>query len=350
MNSYWQLAAFTGGLAVMGCHASPPDWPLSSPSELCRDPTLAEDDFCLPAARIERWLKSGHFVVTHAAVTKTGSAASYKLRVRLTDPKARDISFSVRFKPAPDDLDNFDNSPRRELAAYQLQKLFLDEDDYVVPPTVLHCIALEDDDMLDNLQPFGDTGCALGVMAYWPDNVIDHVLDEARAVRDQRYREHLGDLDAFSVLVGQQDRLGRANFLLATDRERPRIFSVDNGLSLDARVNQPIRFSSTAWTDRRVEWMAERMAKRLRNVRRHDLEKLSVLAQLELRRDKIVSVVETAPIDRHQGVRKKGRVLQLGLTAKEITVISSHVGALAESIDSGDLRVARQSGGKPKQR
>ena len=92
------------------------------------------------------------------------------------------------------------------------------------------------------------------------------------------------------------------------------------------------------------------MAKRLRNVRRHDLEKLSVLAQLELRRDKIVSVVETAPIDRHQGVRKKGRVLQLGLTAKEITVISSHVGALAESIDSGDLRVARQSGGKPKQR
>ena len=344
-------------VSVMGClsRPQPPDWPVSPPSQLCSDAALAKDDFCLPALRIEGWLKSGAFVVTHAAVTENGTTAPHKMRVRITDPGARNISFSVKFKPVPDDLDNFNNSPRRELAAYQLQKLFLSESDYVVPPTVLHCIALEeddldDDDMLDNLEPFGDTGCALGIMAYWLENVTDEdVLDDDRASRNQRYREHLGNLNAHTMLVGHQDDIGN-NFLRATDPQRPRVFSIDNGLSLHAMGHNPIRFFSSAWSDRRVDWMPERTVKRLRGIDRRDLEKLSVLAQLELRGDEIVSVAEAAPFDRNEGVRQKGRVLQLGLTAEEITEISAHLGELLGSIESGDLKVERRYGNKPKRR
>lgn len=353
-----RVAAFGHGLlalvAVMGCSRDrPPDWPVSPPSQLCSDPSLGKDDFCLPAARIERWLKSGAFAITHAAVTGHGATAPHKMRVRITDPDASDISFSVKFKPVPDDFDNFNNSPRRELAAYQLQQLFLDENDYVVPPTILHCIALGDRDladegMLSKLEPFseGDTGanCSLGILAYWLENVTgDDVLDEKRAARDRRYREHLGDLNALTILVGHQDNLGAAKFLLATDPQRPRVFSVDNGLSLDAMGDNPIRFFSSAWSDRRVDWMAERTVKRLRGIDRRELEKLSVLAQLEVRGDTIASVAETAPLDRNEGVRQTGRVLQLGLTAEEITDVSEHLDELLDSIASGESKVERRS-------
>jgi len=327
----------------MGCSRDrPPDWPVSPPSQLCSDPSLAETDFCLPAARIERWLKSGAFVITDDAVTEDGISAPHKMRVRITDPDASDISFSVKFKPVPHDFDNFDNSPRRELAAYQLQKLFLDEHDYVVPPTILHCIALgdrdlDDEGMLSTLQPFseGDTGanCSLGIVAYWLENVTGYeVLDEKRAARDRRYREHLGNLKALTILVGHQDNLGAANLLLATDPQRPRVFSVDNGLSLGAMGDNPIRVFSSAWSRRHIDWMSARTAKRLRSIDRRKLEKLSVLAQLEVRGDTIASVAETAPLDRNEGVRQTGRILQLGLTAEEITDVSEHLDELLDSI------------------
>ena len=35
------------------------------------------------------------------------------------------------------------NSPRRELAAYAVQKLFLEPEEYVAPPTAPHCFPLE---------------------------------------------------------------------------------------------------------------------------------------------------------------------------------------------------------------
>ena len=48
---------------------------------------------------------------------------------------------------------------RRELAAYEIQKLFLDERDYVVPPTTLVCLPLKKvRKVMPDLEPHG-AGC-----------------------------------------------------------------------------------------------------------------------------------------------------------------------------------------------
>ena len=43
----------------------------------------------------------------------------------------------VKWAAAPRGGDSFNNRPRFEVAVYELQKLFLDEEDFVVPPTVV---------------------------------------------------------------------------------------------------------------------------------------------------------------------------------------------------------------------
>ena len=49
----------------------------------------------------------------------------------------------VKWKQAPEnDIEHFNNSPRGELSAYQIQKLYLDPEDFVVPLSLLHCVPL----------------------------------------------------------------------------------------------------------------------------------------------------------------------------------------------------------------
>jgi hypothetical protein len=46
----------------------------------------------------------------------------------------------VEWKPMPRLLDGINDSPRKELAAYQFQELFLDPGDYVVPTSAPCCL------------------------------------------------------------------------------------------------------------------------------------------------------------------------------------------------------------------
>src|SRR5690606_6256941 len=132
--------AGVAALALVACgRPEPPSWPVTSPRELCRDPSLAGDAHCLPARRIERLLASEGLVITHAAVAAAGDSKPFKARVEVPDGSIT-VSFNVKIKPVGRGLDSFNNSPRRELAAYQLQKMLLDPDEQVVPPTLLRCL------------------------------------------------------------------------------------------------------------------------------------------------------------------------------------------------------------------
>jgi hypothetical protein len=317
----------------------PPAWPVSSPSELCGDPSLEAGDFCLPAARVERWLRGGGYTVTHAAITQSGSSAPYKLRL-VVRIRGRELSFSAKFKPVPEALDEFNESPRLELAAYDLQKLVLDHDEYVVPPTVLACLPLDRyEELLEDLEPFRDTDCALGVLAYWLENVSDDgVYDSDRLERDPLYRRHLSNLNAVTILMGHQDDLG-SNFLLADDPDRPRVFAIDNGLAFGAMGANPIQLVSSAWSSLRVETMPARTVARLQALGRKELEPLAVVAQLEHRDEALRAVPHSAPFDRSEGVRERGDVIQLGLTADEITDVHERLVDLLDAIESGDVTV-----------
>jgi len=59
-----------------------------------------------------------------------------KLRLRFDDG----VEINVKWKRAPAEAEGWNNSPRREIAACEVQKLFLEPDDYVVPVSVPRCI------------------------------------------------------------------------------------------------------------------------------------------------------------------------------------------------------------------
>ena len=50
----------------------------------------------------------------------------------------------VKLRKAEPGAEAFNNVPRYDLAAYELQKLFLDPAEYVVPPTALRMVPLAD--------------------------------------------------------------------------------------------------------------------------------------------------------------------------------------------------------------
>jgi hypothetical protein len=335
-SSIVAIAAVLGGL---GCaREAPPDWPVSPPSELCGDPALGEEGFCMPSARIERWLRRGEFTVTDSAISDSGTTAPHKMRVVVKD-KGRTLSFNVKFKPAPEELDAFNNSPRRELAAYDIQKLVLDEDEWVVPPTILTCLPVARyGSLLGDAAPFEGTDCILGIMAYWVEHVDDDVYDPDRLADDRAYARHMAQLNAVTVLIGHQDNIG-SNFLIAEDPKNPRLVAIDNGLAFGAFGANPFQLVSDAWSRVRVETMPRKLVERLKTLDRDDFAPLAVVAQLEQRGRELVAVPATAPIDPHEGVRREGSVVQLGLTVDEITDVHLRLVDMLGSIEGGEVRI-----------
>lgn len=316
----------------------PPDWPTSSPAELCRDPSLEEDDFCLPGARIERVLRDGELRITHAAASSTGVTAPSKLRIEAIIDGAK-LSFNAKFKPAPvPDGDVMNNSPRREIAAYELQKLFLDEDDWVVPPTVLRCLDLDrHGEWLDQAEPWPETGCVLGVLAFWLDHVTgDDVLDGERFKRDAAYRHHVSNANVLTTLIGHQDSLGE-NIVVSTDPARPRVFAIDNGLAFEAMGINPVALISSAWADMRVPVVPERTAARLQKLHAADLERLRAVAQMKREGRRLEPVPVTPPMSPDEGVRREGDVIQWGLTVDETKNVHKRLIDLIAAIQKREL-------------
>jgi hypothetical protein len=341
MNRVALLVLVATVMFLLACvRAEPPRWAVSTPSELCDDPSLGTEDFCMPSSRIEGWLRSGEYRVTDAAVASGGTTAPHKLRLEVEEG-GRVLSFSVKFKAASDSLDVFNNSPRRELAAYEVQKLFLSEDEYVVPPTVVACLPVERyGALVGDLEPFPGSDCALGVMAYWAEHVTDHgVYEKDRLARDPLYRNAIANLNVLTVLIGHQDNIG-SNFLLTKEETHPRLLAIDNGLSFGAMGANPMQLFSSAWSSFRVDALPARTVARLAGVRRHELDRLEVLAQLERRGTSLADVPASRPLEPTDGVRDDGRTIQLGLTEEEVALVEHRVAGILHEIESRELSIA----------
>ncbi len=339
LRSY-ATASLALGCFLLGCTESTlPKWKISSPAELCHDPSLDADDFCMPAAEIERALQAEAFEITNAGTSPDGMTAPYKLRLRLPDGRI----ISAKFKRAPDDFEAFNNSPRRELAAYETQKLFLDPADYVVPPTVLTCLPVKQNrGILPELTPHPGADCAIGILAYWLENVTDDdVIDDDDWERDAAYRQGLGNLNALTVLIGHQDDIGN-NFVRSKDSKRPRLFAIDNGLAFGAMGVNPMQMVSSDWSDVRVDTLPKKTVQRLKHIEPGALDRLLVVAQLQKRDGSYLTIPKTAAINTNDGVRQKGDVLQLGLTAEEITELNVRLVQLLGRVGTGEVRESAQ--------
>lgn len=341
-----RIAAALASLAVaVGCATTAGSpLPAVTPSAgLCLDPSLEEDDFCLPSERLEAMLQTRRFEILAVEVAPSGFSRPKKLYVRFPgDRPGEPIVSALKWKPAPWGGEGFNNLPRKEVAAYELQKLFLDPDEYVIPPTVVFCIpvARHSAEIAERPRTFPRTKCVFGLAAYWLQNVTSkEARDLSRFRRDEAYRASLAKLNLVTHLMDQRD-CRAANFLRSTDPDRPRVFTVDNGLAFGGFKNPftVMRFIPD-WSKIQVPALPRSHVDRLRRITRADLDRLAVVSQFENREGLLVRVPAGEPEAHDEGVRVVGTTLQLGLTRQEIDGVEERLRRLLERVDRDEIEL-----------
>ncbi|MCK6619413.1 MAG: hypothetical protein HUU32_15260 [Calditrichaceae bacterium] len=244
----------------------------------------------------------------------------------------------VKFKKAARGGEDYNNQPRYELAAYRLQKLFLEAHEYVVPPTAGRGFPLEDYRKIeDNAQPtFKNTSAVYCLLQYWLENVSSKpVFDAQRFDSDSLYARHIGNLNIFTYLIRHSDS-NVGNFLISSDSANPRVFAVDNEMAFGNITSE----RGYEWRSLVVKRFPRKSVERLRKISVEDLTRaLGVAAQYEIREGQLIPQEPGENLDENAGVRQSGRTIQLGLTAKEIRGVYERLGEFLRMADAGKVEV-----------
>jgi hypothetical protein len=295
---------------------------------------IAQDaNISFPAARVETLLRdSAMKLLAREGSRYKGDRTEHAL-LSFGDSTA----FEVKWAFAPRGGEAFNNQPRYEAAAYELQKLYLDERDYVVPPTILRMISPEvfTESGLKGEPTFDGSSASLVALQYWSMNVTaEDVFDTKRADRDTVYARHLGDLNILTYLIRHRDA-NKGNVLLSVDSTNPRLFAVDNGVAFSS----PPSDRGTDWQDMRVKRVSAATVGRLRAITDAALaDALGVVAQFERSGDAYVATARGPSLDAGRGIRRKGSTLQLGLTSSEIDGVRYRLRELLKEIDKGKIK------------
>jgi len=269
-----------------------------------------------------------------------GVTGARKIVIRVD---ADDQDIKLKTKNFPPFLDGVNNSPRRELAAYAIQRYFLDPADFVVPTFGVRCDPLEVWEARNTGSParIHGTECALVAYAFWLRNVTlpDTLYDEQKFLTDARYAYNLANFNLLTYLVGHHDqRLG--NILVSKNAEDRRVFAIDNGVSFDPFFFNWFFPPNFAWREMRVPAVPRNAVNRLRKLTEDDLAALGVIMQLEADQDGILRIEAPGdPIDEDEGVSVRGTTVQIGLTDDEIEGIWERIEDLLEDIDDGQIGV-----------
>jgi hypothetical protein len=291
----------------------------------------------MPPSELERRFATQDFVVLDVQSTGGGVTGASKLKVRFPDG----AELWVKWKPVPGgSADGSNNSPRKELAAYEVQRWLVDEKDFLVPTLAPHCLSFDkyrpiDTDPAPSLK---GSKCVLGVVAVWLQDVTapGTLWDPERFERDPAYARSMADFNVLTWLIEHKDGR-RGNLLLSTDPADPRVFAVDNGIAFDPF---PWNFFVANWNRIRVSWVRRETIERLRKVDRKTIERLGVVAELEMRPDGVYEVVPPGPnMDDDDGVRRRGDRVQFGLTDDEIEDVEERLESLLKKVDSGKIAV-----------
>jgi hypothetical protein len=306
--------------------------------------SLAQDrNITLPVAELERMLQSDPMRIVSAKISRPKAKGDITLKA--------DVAFAdrppmrVKLRKAEPGADTFNNVPRYDLAAYELQKLLMDETGYVVPPTALRMVPLAELHQLTaTVEPapvfkptFKGADDVLCVVQYWLQDVSvpADVLDPARLESDAIYARHIGGLNVFTYLIRHGDS-NVGNFIISAVPEGARVFSVDNGIAFASEPSD----RGEAWKSMRVKRLPADTVDRLRKLGEDELTaRLAVLAQWELRDGHYVAVPLTANIRPNDGVRRAGSTVQMGLTRSEIAGVRDRARRLLKMIDAGDIAI-----------
>jgi len=296
-----------------------------------------QEDLPFSPAELEQRLKTASLVITAAEGAGGGVMGAMKLSLLLAgDPRP----LEVKWKEAPAGGDGWDNSPRREIGVYEVQKLLLDPDDYIIPPVVVRGVEF-DVYRAVIAQPSANidgTRCVYGALAVWLSNATQpaHVFDRTRFTRDDRYAFHFGNLNLLHYIVNHRDARAN-NFLISANPDNPKIFSIDNGIAFGRTL---FNFFTWHFNKIRVDRLPQRSIDRLRQIKRADLDRLGVLAELRTDPEGVLrDVPPGANLDPNVGNRVRPGIIQIGLTVIEIDALAARIQTLLARIDRGKLSV-----------
>jgi len=251
----------------------------------------------------------------------------------------KDIKWKFK-KNVPGWVDSFNTSPRKELAAYEVQKFFLDPEDYVVPTVLPLCVSRE-----RYLQIVGyaaatleGTDCILGLASIWMVDVTvpDTLFDESRFLEDPTYAYYMSNFNILAYLIEHRDpREGQ--FLVSKNDKRRQVFSIDNGISFGF---WPYNILIPQWAEIRLPALRKDSIDRLRKIQRHDLDVLGVISQFKLDENLVLRPVRVGEnLDPKKGAKYIDGTLQFGLTTSEIDDFWERIQTLIAEVDSGKIQV-----------
>lgn len=324
------VSAIPGGVALVAM--------LTAPSLAPAGPVDPSEHWPLPPAELERRLAEDPIEIVEVTGGVGGVMGVKKLTLRLGDHPA---PLWVKWKPAPrGDADGWNNTPRKEMAAYAIQKWFLDPDNYVVPTTITRCIDFETYAPVSATAGANLAGasCVAGALSVWITNITlpNPLYDEARFAADPHYARHMADFNVLTYLIEHED--GRTgNFLVAKHEEERRVFSVDNGVAFGAWVKN---WFVPNWHKIRVPKIRAETVERLRAVGEEELAALGVLAELEADADGVLRAKALGQnADPDDGSRTRPGWIQLGLNEDEIEDVAERLRDLLERVDDGEISV-----------
>ena len=289
--------------------------------------------------RLHKMLLASEF--ESLGMERIGKGMTGAMKARLFLPaENKEITFKFK-KNVPGRLDSYNTSPRKELAAYEVQKLFLEPEDYVVPTAFPLCPTRE------NYMRVGQeyaaatvkgTDCVLGLASIWMVNV-EHpkkLYEESRFLQEPTYAYFMSNFNILTYLIQHRDaRAGQ--WLVSKDEKRRQVFSIDNGISFDF---WPYNFFRRQWDVIHVPALRKDSIDRLREIQRQDLNFLGVLAQLELDENGILQPKPVGKnLDPKVGAKFRDGTVQYGLTKSEIDNLWGRIQALIADVDSGKISV-----------
>jgi hypothetical protein len=286
---------------------------------------------------IERRMREEPLIV--GTVVGSRMAVDRTQRVTLDYPDDQGGPMQIKWAKAPRDGSAFNNEPRYEIAAYEIQRLFLDEGSYVVPPTVGRAVPLgwfrQFDASAD--ATFRGVNSVVLTMQYWLQDSLtpQGFWNEGLFQVDTLYARHFANFNVLTYLIRHSDS-NSGNYLVSLVPGSPRVFSVDNGVSFRSETSD----RGYEWRDLKVNRLPRATVERLRTVTEEDLRAaLGVLLQFEIRDDELVPVTPTTNLGESRGVRRSGSVVQFGLTGPEIRDVFNRLSNLLGRVDSGRITV-----------
>ena len=294
-------------------------------------------NLAIPVAELEHMLQSEPLRIVKAEISRPKAEGDITLKAEVafgTRPPIR-----VKLRRAEPGADTFNNVPRYDQAAYELQKLLMDAPEYVVPPTALRMVPLAD------LRPYASAAKptfrganeVLCVVQYWLQNVIAtaDVLEPATLQSDTVYARHIGQLNVFTYLIRHGDS-NAGNFLISTEPHSARVFAIDNGVAFASEESD----RGELWRSMRVKRLPADVVERLRKVTEADLTtRLGVVGQWQLREGHYLPAPPAGNLASHLGVRRDGPTLQMGLTRREIGDVLDRAGQILKMVDKGEIVV-----------